>query len=52
MKIDEKSYWVIENNAPPSLQHVKVFSADNWHDPAAGKIRNLKIQTEGNFIRL
>ena len=45
-KVDDISYWVIENTGPAEFKNVKIFVADNWFNPASGKIRNLKVQTK------
>ena len=45
-KVDDVSYWVIENKAPAAFEKIKVFSSANFYNPAAGKIKNLKIQTK------
>ena len=46
VKVDDISYWVIENNVAAGLKNIKVFGRDNFYNPAAEKIKNLKIQTE------
>ena len=43
VKVDDISYWVIENNVPAEFDDVKIFAADDWFNPASGKIRNLKV---------
>ena len=45
-KVDDAAYWVIENTAPAAFEKIKVFVSDNFYTPAAGKIKNLKIQTK------
>jgi hypothetical protein len=47
VRIDDVSYWVIENNDARVFENMKVFASDNFWNPAAGKIKNLKLQTEG-----
>jgi hypothetical protein len=46
VNIDDTSYWVVENTAPAAFEKIKVFGSDNFYTPAAGKIKNLKIQTK------
>ena len=46
VKVDDISYWVIENNAPAEFEDVKIFGSDNWYKPASGKIKNLKVETK------
>ena len=45
VKVDDKSYWVVENNAPALFKAVKLFAADDWYDPTSGRIKNLKVHT-------
>ena len=50
VKVDGKSYWVIENDSPAAFKDLPVWCSDKWYNPPAGKIKNLKIQTKGNII--
>ena len=45
-KVDDISYWVIENTGPAEFKNVKIFVADTWFNPASGKIRNLETNSE------
>ena len=46
VKIDDISYWLIENNDARVFENMKVFASDNFWNPAAGKMKNLKLQTK------
>ena len=58
VKVDDVSYWVIENRATSMFKDNTVFggdnhynpAADNHYNPAAGKIRNLKVQTKVTYL--
>ena len=50
VKVDDVSYWVIENRATSMFEDIKVFGGDNHYNPAAGKIKNLKVQTKVTYL--
>ena len=50
VKVDDVSYWVIENRATSMFKDNAVFGGDNHYNPAAGKIKNLKVQTKVTYL--
>ena len=45
-KMDGQSLWSVENTTPTKFEKVKVFAADDWHEPVDGVIKGLDIMYE------
>ena len=44
--LDGVSVFSVENTAPAKYEKVKVFAADDWHEPLDGQIRRLEILSD------
>ena len=46
--VDGVTYWLLENKDARVFKNIKVFASDDFYNPAAGKIRNMKIRNIDN----